>query len=182
MDYKPEKTFSEDSNLDYTSQNRLNEEKDIFPLKLKKTSKKSENKRKNLDSEDFLGNYPLNSLFFLINPEKTHWNLAKITQKHLSEKPPSINPSIQGSNLKNKEKSHNNGFLRYYDNPMNIFSLYEKGIKLNTDNWEKVCPEKLAKYIAKKAKNQQVILDGFCGIGGNAIQVIKNGKFLLINH
>lgn len=114
---------------------------------IKKKSAKIENKNEKFKD------YPKNILFFL--QYKDFVILAKITEKNIF--------------LEEKDKNHHN--QKFYDNAINLFSLYEKGIKLDTDNWSKVCPEKLAKYIAHKVKNFSSIVDAFCGIGGNTIQV-----------
>ena len=182
---KVEKNYSEDSNGDGSSLNKISEEKNnsdenfkIIPLLMKKNSKKAEKKK--VSCEECVKDYPINNLFFLANSNRTAFLLAKITQKYLTiaekEKSGSSNP-LPSSSTKSDQtglKKDKTCFTpRYYDNPINIFSLYDKGIKLDTDNWEKACPERLAKYIAKRARNSHfhVILDAFCGIGGNAIQV-----------
>lgn len=53
-----------------------------------------------------------------------------------------------------------------------LFSFYEKNIILDYSNWKNVTPEQCAKYTAKRIRNRGVILDAFCGIGGNLIYVI----------
>ena len=192
-DLKVDKSYSEESNQDPEVCNivRIIEEKTLSETNLKvcqlikKNSKKNE--RRKLSSDEHIKDFPINKLSFLFSPDKTHFLLVKITQKYLTitekEKSGSSNPlpsSLSTSkpdsiNGKNKEKIQTS--IKYSDNPYNIFTLYEKGIKLDTENWEKVCPEKLSKYIAKRAKSAHfnLVLDCFCGIGGNTIQV----KFLL---
>ena len=70
-----------------------------------------------------------------------------------------------------KEKTCNQ---KFYDIGVNLFSQYEKYIKLDFESWSTVTPEKVAKHIAKRLKNFDVIFDAFCGVGGNLIQVRKN--------
>jgi trimethylguanosine synthase len=48
---------------------------------------------------------------------------------------------------------------------------YESNINFNFSlGWYSVTPEELAVYTAEFCKNK-VIIDGFCGSGGNVIQV-----------
>ena len=56
-----------------------------------------------------------------------------------------------------------------------LFNFYEKNMILDFDQWRNVTPEQCAKYTAKRIRNHGIILDAFCGIGGNLIYV----KFLL---
>jgi hypothetical protein len=41
------------------------------------------------------------------------------------------------------------------------------------ESWYSVTPEKIAEHIADKCKTGGVILDAFCGCGGNTIQFAK---------
>lgn len=97
-----------------------------------------------------LKDYPRQKIFFLQYMDFVI--IAKITEKNFY--------------FEEKEKQ-----CLVSDNPFNLFSLYNKGIKLDTENWRKVCPEKIAKYIAGKTKKFSVIIDAFSGIGGNSLQV-----------
>lgn len=173
------KNNSEDSSHELQKPNNNDEEKTAFynnNLKVSSQLAKKNGKRcdkRKFSSEDPVKHFPINKVFILFNSDKSNFLLAKITQKFLTipckQKSGSSNPIPAGNNIKNEKNLQN-----FNDNPNNIFSLYEKGIKYDTENWEKVCPEKLAKYIAKRSKspNQNFIIDAFCGIGGNSIQVI----------
>ena len=63
---------------------------------------------------------------------------------------------------------------------------------MDREGWFSVTPEKIAKHIAKRYKRKRerviyklnqifrfkesfIIVDGFCGVGGNAIQFALNG-------
>ena len=52
-----------------------------------------------------------------------------------------------------------------------LLNFYEKNMILDFDQWRNVSPEQCAKHTAKRIKNKGVILDAFCGIGGNLIYV-----------
>ena len=54
-----------------------------------------------------------------------------------------------------------------------LFSKYDAGIKLDDEAWFSTTPEIIAEYVAKRIGGG-VILDGFCGVGGNTIQVKKD--------
>ena len=61
-------------------------------------------------------------------------------------------------------------YKRYY-----YYSKYDKGIKMDYESWYSVTPESIAKYIALITRGK-IIIDGFCGSGGNVIQFSKFGK------
>jgi hypothetical protein len=56
-------------------------------------------------------------------------------------------------------------YQRYY-----YYSRFEEGILMDYESWYSVTPEELAKYIANLCIDKTVV-DGFCGSGGNVIQV-----------
>ncbi|XP_052830798.1 trimethylguanosine synthase isoform X2 [Octopus bimaculoides] len=58
---------------------------------------------------------------------------------------------------------------KYWSQRFRLFSRFNKGIKLAKDSWFSVTPEKIAEYVAERCRCD-VIVDGFCGVGGNAIQ------------
>lgn len=58
---------------------------------------------------------------------------------------------------------------KYWHQRYRLFSKYDEGIKLDEEGWYSVTPEKIAEHIAEKCRCD-VIVDGFCGAGGNSIQ------------
>ena len=48
----------------------------------------------------------------------------------------------------------------------------DRGIKVDKNIENQVTPEKIANYLAKRAKNINLIVDAFGGVGGNSIAVI----------
>merc|ERR1719354_227966 len=58
---------------------------------------------------------------------------------------------------------------KYWAQRYRLFSLYDEGILLDEESWYSVTPEKIAEHIAYRCQSD-VIVDGFCGVGGNAIQ------------
>jgi len=146
-DAKFDKTYSDESNAEGSSLNKITEEKtnsdqnfkvSPLPLFLKKNSKKMEKRKSSF--EEHIKDYPLNNLFFLYHANRTNFLLAKITQKYITitekEKSGSSNPlpstSIKSetSNVKNKDKACH--ISRYYDNPKNLQNTSRKGQKNHT--------------------------------------------------
>ncbi|XP_065204241.1 trimethylguanosine synthase-like [Planococcus citri] len=70
------------------------------------------------------------------------------------------------------EIRNNPGYEKYWANRYKLFSKYDEGIKLDTAMWYSVTPEKIAKEHAERVARCgcSVVVDAFCGAGGNAIQ------------
>lgn len=58
---------------------------------------------------------------------------------------------------------------KYWMQRYKLFSKFGDGIKLDRESWYSVTPEEIAKDIAQKCRGG-VIVDAFCGSGGNSIQ------------
>ncbi|TFK48368.1 S-adenosyl-L-methionine-dependent methyltransferase [Heliocybe sulcata] len=58
---------------------------------------------------------------------------------------------------------------KYFSQRHRFFSLYDSGALLDHVGWFSVTPEAIAANIAERCRCD-VILDAFCGVGGNAIQ------------
>ena len=74
---------------------------------------------------------------------------------------------------------------KYWAQRYRLFSMYDDGVKLDQESWYSITPEKIAEHIAERCRFKfaneistskvifsrcDVIVDGFCGVGGNAIQ------------
>eukprot|EP00158_Paraphelidium_tribonemae_P000847 Partr_v1_DN23544_c0_g1_i1_m14235 putative trimethylguanosine synthase len=60
---------------------------------------------------------------------------------------------------------------KYYGQRHRYFSRFDEGIQIVDDeSWFSVTPELIAKHIAEKCGNRKLMVDAFCGVGGNAIQ------------
>ncbi|CAE7215724.1 Tgs1 [Symbiodinium sp. CCMP2592] len=89
---------------------------------------------------------------------------------------------------------------RYYKQRYTLFSRYDRGIEIDKDMWYSVTPEPIAKEQARKVAAAQrggkwardghiargqpgIVVDSFCGAGGNSIQfarsVAQQGGFVL---
>ncbi|EPZ36047.1 hypothetical protein ROZALSC1DRAFT_27871 [Rozella allomycis CSF55] len=85
--------------------------------------------------------------------------------------------SGKGKSTITDAKCTNNGKLdKYYAQRYRYFSQYDLGIMLDTESWYSVTPEKIAEYIASRCDSEHVIVDAFCGAGGNTIQFAKHCK------
>ncbi|XP_061394087.1 trimethylguanosine synthase [Musca vetustissima] len=61
------------------------------------------------------------------------------------------------------------GMLKYWRKRFSLFSRFDEGIRLDRESWFSVTPEKVAKHLAERLQTS-ILVDGFCGSGGNAIQ------------
>lgn len=64
---------------------------------------------------------------------------------------------------------------KYWNQRYNLFSRFDDGIELDDEAWWSVTPENIARHIAERVHKSVggghiIIVDGFCGVGGNLIQ------------
>lgn len=69
----------------------------------------------------------------------------------------------------------NEGMLKYWRKRFSLFSRYDDGIRLDCESWFSVTPEKIAAHLAERL-SCDIIIDAFCGCGGNAIQFAHTCK------
>jgi 16S rRNA G966 N2-methylase RsmD len=63
--------------------------------------------------------------------------------------------------------------IKYWSQRFRLFSKYDRGALLDRESWFSVTPEKIALHIANRFIGHKVIVDAFCGVGGNTIQFAK---------
>ena len=73
------------------------------------------------------------------------------------------------------KKPQQTELLKYYYQRYNLFSKFDEGIRLDDESWFSVTPENIARHIAERflkslGDKHLLIVDGFCGVGGNLIQ------------
>ncbi|KAL5273041.1 TGS1 family protein [Megaselia abdita] len=86
------------------------------------------------------------------------------------------NKNRRGRNQKIPEYiQKNQSLLRYWKKRFSLFSRFDEGIRLDEESWYSVTPENVASQLAKRI-NCNIIVDAFCGCGGNSIQFAKSGK------
>ncbi|NXU38747.1 TGS1 synthase, partial [Drymodes brunneopygia] len=69
--------------------------------------------------------------------------------------------------------------IKYWAQRYRLFSRFDEGIELDREGWFSVTPEKIAEHIAVRVSqsfNCDIIVDAFCGVGGNAIQFALTSK------
>lgn len=71
-----------------------------------------------------------------------------------------------------EEIANDKTLMKYWSKRFSLFSLFDEGIKLDRESWFSVTPEKIAAYTASRCKCD-IIIDAFCGAGGNTIQFAK---------
>ncbi|XP_039610453.1 trimethylguanosine synthase isoform X1 [Polypterus senegalus] len=131
-------------------------------------------------SEDYKVEPPQREVFSLDIPdylvpdadEKHSEDRGKITKKkkkrknkNLCQMPPDIAAVPQ--------------LAKYWAQRYRLFSRFDDGVKLDYEGWFSVTPEKIAEHIAIRVQQTfdcDIIVDAFCGVGGNAIQFALTGK------
>ncbi|XP_047993617.1 trimethylguanosine synthase-like [Leguminivora glycinivorella] len=73
------------------------------------------------------------------------------------------------------ELQGNPKMLKYWKKRHSLFHRFDEGIKLDYESWFSVTPENVAWHIADKCR-YDVLLDAFCGAGGNTIQFAHTCK------
>lgn len=87
--------------------------------------------------------------------------------------------------VKQAAKKKKDPLQKYYHQRYDYFSLFDEGIQIDEEGWYSVTPEIIADHIAQESysialtnktaetSSSTVILDAFCGVGGNTIQFAK---------
>jgi len=129
--------------------------------------------RFHLDIED----YPLNQM--LVCGEEHHKLVLKVTSMKLfgnnKQENSEVKKMAQGTMAQgtNNHRQVSKELKKYYKSRYQLFSRYDEGIQMDDEAWFSTTPEVIAVYLAKRM-GAGVVLDGFCGVGGNTIQVVKN--------
>eukprot|EP01065_Artemidia_motanka_P033280 TRINITY_DN40251_c0_g1_i1.p1 TRINITY_DN40251_c0_g1~~TRINITY_DN40251_c0_g1_i1.p1 ORF type:complete len:315 (+),score=104.22 TRINITY_DN40251_c0_g1_i1:51-947(+) len=76
-------------------------------------------------------------------------------------------------NLKNDES-----IRKYYAQRYRLWSLFDRGVRMDRESWFSVTPEAVASHIARRCRlcSHDVVVDAFCGAGGCAIQLATVAK------
>ncbi|XP_037732353.1 trimethylguanosine synthase [Drosophila subpulchrella] len=75
----------------------------------------------------------------------------------------------------------NSRMVKYWFKRFSLFSRFDQGIRLDRESWFSVTPEKIAKQTARRLACD-IIVDAFCGCGGNAIQFANTcGRVIAID-
>ncbi|XP_066969831.1 uncharacterized protein Tgs1 [Macrobrachium rosenbergii] len=68
--------------------------------------------------------------------------------------------------------------LKYWAQRHRLFLRYDEGIRLDEESWYSVTPEMIAAHHAYRCRCD-VVVDAFCGSGGNAIQLASTCKSVI---
>ncbi|KAG7296276.1 hypothetical protein JYU34_021401 [Plutella xylostella] len=60
--------------------------------------------------------------------------------------------------------------MKYWKKRHSLFHRFDEGIRLDLESWFSVTPERVSQHIAERCRCD-VIVDAFCGAGGNALQL-----------
>ena len=73
-----------------------------------------------------------------------------------------------------------NANAKYWAQRYKLFSRFDDGIRLDDESWYSVTPERLAEHVAlAMGCRGAVVVDAFCGCGGNAIAFARAGARVL---
>lgn len=67
---------------------------------------------------------------------------------------------------------------KYWKRRYNYFAKFDEGIRMDLEAWFEVTPESVARHIADRMP-YDVVVDGTCGVGGNAIQFALTSKHVI---
>lgn len=81
--------------------------------------------------------------------------------------------------LEDTHKDLDPSLAKYYAQRYRLFSRFDLGIQLDSESWFSVTPEKIAVHIASRFSHCNLVLDAFCGAGGNSIQFALQSKRVL---
>lgn len=84
-------------------------------------------------------------------------------QKKKKKKQKKLNPLLPAGIAENAD------LIKYWHRRYQLFLKYDQGVRLDAESWFSVTPEKIAVHHAERCRCD-LIIDAFCGAGGNAIQ------------
>mmetsp|Transcript_6568 Transcript_6568/g.10217 ORF Transcript_6568/g.10217 Transcript_6568/m.10217 type:complete len:514 (+) Transcript_6568:15-1556(+) len=70
------------------------------------------------------------------------------------------------------------GISKYWAQRYRLFSLFDRGIRMDHEAWFSVTPERIAVHIAERCMCD-VLIDAFAGVGGNSIQFARTCKHVI---
>jgi trimethylguanosine synthase len=59
---------------------------------------------------------------------------------------------------------------KYWAHRHSLFSLYDRGVRMDAEGWYSATPEAIAAAQAARAAPAGLVVDAFAGVGGNSIQ------------
>eukprot|EP00049_Salpingoeca_infusionum_P007524 m.122405 g.122405 ORF g.122405 m.122405 type:complete len:779 (-) comp13731_c0_seq1:988-3324(-) len=68
--------------------------------------------------------------------------------------------------------------IKYWMQRYRLFDLFDHGIVMDAVGWYSVTPEIIAEHHAERCRCE-VVVDAFCGVGGNAIQLAQTCSYVI---
>ena len=76
-------------------------------------------------------------------------------------------------------KPNDPSISKYWQQRYRLWYYYDEGIWMDWEGWFSVTPEKIAAHTASRV-SVPVLVDAFCGVGGNTIQVDWSPSILVL--
>mmetsp|Transcript_27590 Transcript_27590/g.41746 ORF Transcript_27590/g.41746 Transcript_27590/m.41746 type:complete len:515 (+) Transcript_27590:165-1709(+) len=140
-------------------------------------------------------NLPVAPYEFVVESEKKN-NSANATvavirapqrqdEQHQEEEEPPSACSIMDTSIPNPHDP-NVVHDKYWAQRRRLFSNFDMGIQLDAEGWYSVTPETIAMHVSKRlvetysSDRKLIVMDAFCGCGGNAIAFGRNPNIALV--
>ncbi|KAJ1258353.1 hypothetical protein BS78_10G068700 [Paspalum vaginatum] len=68
---------------------------------------------------------------------------------------------------------------KYWAHRHSLFSLYDRGVRMDAEGWYSATPEAVAATQAARAAPGDLVVDAFAGCGGNSIQFAARGCYVV---
>ncbi|KAM0824643.1 hypothetical protein ACQ4PT_028887 [Festuca glaucescens] len=68
---------------------------------------------------------------------------------------------------------------KYWAHRHSLFSLYDRGVRMDAEGWYSATPESIAAVQAARASPTGLVVDAFAGVGGNSIQFAARGCYVI---
>ncbi|CAN6221851.1 unnamed protein product [Urochloa humidicola] len=68
---------------------------------------------------------------------------------------------------------------KYWAHRHSLFSLYDRGVRMDAEGWYSATPEAIAASQAARAAPGDLVVDAFAGCGGNSIQFAARGCYVV---
>uniref|UniRef100_A0ACD6AAC3 Uncharacterized protein n=2 Tax=Avena sativa TaxID=4498 RepID=A0ACD6AAC3_AVESA len=68
---------------------------------------------------------------------------------------------------------------KYWAHRHSLFSLYDRGVRMDAEGWYSATPEPIAAAQAARAAPAGLVVDAFAGVGGNSIQFAARGCYVI---
>eukprot|EP01091_Cochliopodium_minus_P010034 TRINITY_DN2606_c0_g3_i1.p1 TRINITY_DN2606_c0_g3~~TRINITY_DN2606_c0_g3_i1.p1 ORF type:complete len:344 (-),score=114.96 TRINITY_DN2606_c0_g3_i1:143-1174(-) len=167
---------NKENNEEYNQQNQSNKKNQqnkriIFPH----SNENDKNERDTfIDNQNTNKEINENNHYYENNDDNNFNNNDSFYNNQNNNNEENMMDPLQEKYLQNFDYNEEEKYIisKFWKRRYQLFSLFDEGIRLDIESWYSVTPEKLAVKTANRCKCK-VILDAFCGVGGNTIQFAK---------